>query len=93
MVVEKPYKEVKENDYIVREFLDSVDESELIWHRDKQTREVTVLQGEGWKLQMDNRLPVELEKGKLYYIPKMEYHRLIKGKGNLVIQIWENNYD
>lgn len=89
----KPYTQVVEDKYIVREFSSDVDETELIWHRDKQTREVTVLQGEGWKLQMDNRLPIELEKGKLYNIPKMEYHRIIKGKGNLVIQIWENNYD
>ena len=52
-----------------------------------------MLQGEGWKIQMDNLLPEELEKGNSYYIPKMEYHRLIKGKGNLLIQIQENNYD
>ena len=88
-----PYTQVIEDKYIIREFSSDVDETELVWHRDKKTREVTVLQGEGWKLQMDNRLPLELEKGKLYSIPKMEYHRIIKGKGNLVIQIWENNYD
>ena len=42
---------------------------------------------------MDNRLPEELEKGNNYYIPKMEYHRLIKGKGSLLLQIKENDYD
>ena len=89
----KPYTEVVEDKYIIREFSGDVDESELIWHRDKRPREVTVLQGEGWKLQMDNSLPKELEKGKLYNIPKMEYHRLIKGKGNLLLQIWEKDYD
>jgi quercetin dioxygenase-like cupin family protein len=89
----KPYTEVVEGDYIIREFSGDIVESELIWHRDKKTRKVTVLQGEGWKIQMDNLLPEELEKGNSYYIPKMEYHRLIKGKGNLLIQIQENNYD
>jgi hypothetical protein len=89
----RPYTEVLENDYIIREFSGDVNESELIWHRDKQTREVKVLQGDGWKIQMDNRLPEELEKGNNYYIPKMEYHRLIKGKGNLLLQIKENDYD
>jgi quercetin dioxygenase-like cupin family protein len=89
----KPYTEVVEGDYIIREFSGDIVESELIWHRDKKTRKVTVLQGEGWKIQMDNSLPEELEKGNSYYIPKMEYHRLIKGKGNLLIQIQENNYD
>jgi len=89
----RPYTEVLENDYIIREFSGDVNESELIWHRDKQTREVKVLQGDGWKIQMDNRLPEELEKGNNYYIPKMEYHRLIKGKGSLLLQIKENDYD
>jgi quercetin dioxygenase-like cupin family protein len=89
----KPYTEVVEGDYIIREFSGDIVESELIWHRDKKTRKVTVLQGEGWKIQMDNSLPEELEKGNSYYIPKMEYHRIIKGKGNLLIQIQENNYD
>lgn len=97
MVVEissgKPYSEVLEDDYIIREFSSDVNESELVWHRDKQSRKVTVIQGEGWKIQMDNSLPQELEKGNSYYIPMMEYHRLIKGKGNLLIQIKENKYD
>ena len=89
----RPYTEVIEDDYIIREFSGDVNESELIWHRDRNTRRVTVLQSEGWKIQMDNNLPEELEKGNNYYIPKMEYHRLIKGKGNLLLQIKENDYD
>ena len=97
MVVEissgKPYSQTEEYDYIIREFSGDVNESELVWHRDKQSRKVTVIQGDGWKIQMDNSLPQELEKGNSYYIPQMEYHRLIKGKGNLLIQIKENNYD
>jgi hypothetical protein len=89
----KPYSEVLENDYVIREFSSDVNESELIWHRDKKTRKVTILQGEGWKIQMDNSLPETLEEGREYHIPKMEYHRLIKGTGNLLIQIKEKDYD
>ena len=89
----KPYTQVVEGEYIIREFSGDVNESELVWHRDRNSRKVTVLEGEGWKLQMDNNLPKELEKGNSYYIPMMEYHRLIKGKGNLLLQIKENNYD
>ena len=89
----KPYSEVLENEYIIREFSGDVDETELVWHRDKKTRKVTVLQGEGWKIQMDNSLPETLEEGREYHIPKMEYHRLIKGKGNLLLQIKEKDYD
>ena len=31
----------------------------------------------------------DLIKGKLYTIPKMEYHRLIKRTDKLVLNIWE----
>ena len=89
----KPYTEVIEEEYVIREFSETVNESELIWHRDKANRQITVLHGEGWKLQLDNKQPVELMKGKLYDIPKEEYHRLIKGKDNLIIQIWEEKHD
>ena len=97
MVVEissgRPYSQIEEFDYIIREFSGDVKESELVWHRDKHSRNVTVIRSEGWRIQMDNSLPEELVEGNTYYIPKMEYHRLIKGKGNLLIQIKENNYD
>jgi len=74
----------------IRTFSSDVDSDELIWHRDKKTREITILSGVGWKLQLEDKLPVELELGKLYEIPQMEYHRVIKGKDNLTIKIWEN---
>lgn len=88
-----PYDDQRHEDTILRTFSESVDEQELIWHRDKRTREVSVISGEGWKLQMDNQLPEEMTKGKLYRIPKMEYHRIIKGTGQLVLKIWEEKND
>ena len=74
----------------IRTFSSDIDSDKLIWHRDKKDREITILSGVGWKLQMEDKLPKELELGKLYDIPKEEYHRIIKGKDNLVIRIWEN---
>jgi hypothetical protein len=88
-----PYDDQRHEDTILRTFSESVDEQELIWHRDKRTREVSVISGIGWKLQMDNQLPEEMSKGKLYRIPKMEYHRIIKGTGQLVLKIWEEKND
>ena len=41
---------------------------------------------------MDNKLPEELKRGRLYTIPKMEYHSLIK-IAKLVVKIWEEKYD
>ena len=75
---------------VTRTFSANVDSDELVWHRDKRDREITIISGTGWKLQLDNKLPVELIKGKVYDIPKMEYHRVIKGTDDLVIKIWEN---
>ena len=89
----KPYTQTYDNGVIVRQFEDDVESEELVWHRDKHTREVTVLEGDNWKIQLDNKLPEELVKGKIYKIPKMEYHRIIKGTGQLVVKIWEETND
>ena len=89
----KPYTESYDNGLIIRQFDEDVNDDELIWHRDKRTREITVLEGSGWQIQLDNQLPKELQRGRLYKIPKMEYHRLIKGTGKLVVKIWEEKHD
>ena len=89
----RPYKEEilekhgTREKYIVREFDEGLKDRELIWHRDEDTRRVTVLSGSDWKLQLDNDLPRELIIGKSYAIPRMVYHRVIKGEGNLIIKI------
>ena len=86
--MEFPFKEKKlENNVVIREFKENVDSEELIWHRDRENREVTILQSSGWQLQMDNEIPKTLEEGKTYYIPAFVYHRVIKGDGNLVVKI------
>ena len=71
----------------LRTFDESVNNAELIWHMDREDRIITVLESDSWKLQMDNSLPVELKKGKTYFIPKMTYHRIIKGSGSLVLEL------
>ena len=71
----------------LREFKENVDSSELIWHLDKEDRIVVPIESSGWKLQLDNELPKVLEEGKRYFIPKMTYHRVIKGKGDLRIKL------
>ena len=66
------------------------DDSSLIWHRDKKDREITVIKGNGWKLQLDNELPEHLFVGKSYTIPAMTYHRILKGKNDLHLFIRES---
>ena len=67
----------------------SVQKDQLLWHTDKKDREIKVIWGTGWKLQMDNQLPFELEIGRRYNINKGEFHRLHKGNSELKIEIRE----
>jgi hypothetical protein len=73
--------------FIIRTFTDSVEEEELVWHRDHESRLVHVLEGKGWKLQLDDQLPQELNIGQKKKKKKMGYHRLIKGNEKLVVRI------
>tara|TARA_B100001559_G_C16393030_1_gene572158 strand:+ start:776 stop:1060 length:285 start_codon:yes stop_codon:yes gene_type:complete len=89
----KPYKEEilekhgTRETYRVREFDENLEDRELIWHRDEETRRVTVLAGVGWQFQLDDELPRELIIGQHFSIPRLKYHRVIKGKGNLIVKI------
>ena len=88
----KPYEEIIEQHgtgtkFVVRTFEDSVDEDELVWHRDERDRKIKVLSDTGWQIQFDDELPISINR--VTEIPKMVYHRLIKGDGALVIEIEE----
>jgi len=82
----KPYTD----DGNIRVFSEDVIDDELVWHRDEQTRVVTVLEGTGWSFQRDNELPIPLYPGNKIYIEAYEYHRIIKGQTDLKIKIEEN---
>jgi len=71
----------------IRTFSKDVDETELIWHTDKEDRTIEVLEGEGWQFQRDNELPLLLEKGDSIFIPRHQVHRVIKGETDLKIKI------
>ena len=79
-------KKISHKTYL-REFKEGVNSSELVWHQDRENRCVEVVSGNDWYLQLDNELPILLEVGKSYKIPKMMYHRLIKGSGDLLIKL------
>jgi hypothetical protein len=88
----KPYTNLETTDsYIIREFNENIDPIELLWHRDLQDRTVEILEGDGWKFQKENKLPVELKEGVRILIPKLEWHRIIKGNTTLKIKIEEHN--
>jgi hypothetical protein len=77
---------IKENIFL-REFKESVESEELKWHMDQEDKEVKIIESNGWKLQLDNQLPILLEEGKTYFIEKYNFHRVIKGSGNLIVEV------
>ena len=73
-----------------RVFCHSVEDDELVWHRDKKHRVCKVLEGEGWAIQMDNSMPYTLKPGDVVLIPREVFHRLLKGSGDLRLMIVED---
>ena len=83
-----PFEEEKIDKYnFIRTFPADVDEMDLIWHADKENRIITVLEGNGWKFQFDEELPIEMTEGLSISIFKGIIHRVIKGHGQLKIEL------
>ena len=71
----------------IRKFAYTIDSEDLIWHRDREDRTLKVIKGNRWKFQFDNELPFEMKDGDEISIQKNSWHRVIKGKGDLIIKI------
>ena len=84
---DRPYQELKTFDFIHRKFTQDIDEEELVWHRDRNDREVQVVGQTDWMFQLEDEIPQQLKN--TIFIPKSTYHRLIKGTGELNILIQE----
>ena len=83
-----PFTEEKIDDYnFIRTFSENVDEMDLIWHTDRENRIIEVLEGNNWKFQFDEELPLKLTNGLNISIPKGKIHRIIKGNGPLKIKL------
>ena len=84
----KPYTDVEiTDDYIIREFGENIDPIELMWHRDDEDRTVEILEDTNWQIQLENKLPTSLKDH--IFIPKHEWHRVIKGTGTLKLKIYK----
>jgi gentisate 1,2-dioxygenase len=75
----------------LRTFAPNTAHDELIWHRDKEHRIVQVLEGKGWMMQVDGRLPVPMTPGEVHVIPKETWHRVIREDSatHLTVEITE----
>ena len=85
----QPYTDLEVTDkYIIREFDENIDPIELMWHRDDEERTIEVIGETDWMIQLDNTLPTLL-KGHIF-IPRHEWHRVIKGQKKLLVKIHKN---
>ena len=87
-----PFEEKQIDQFnFIRTFSADVDEMDLIWHADKENRIITVLEGNGWKFQFDEELPIEMTDGLSISIFEGRIHRVIKGEGPLKIKLQKNS--
>ena len=82
-----PYKEIQQGEIIIRTFKKDVQDDELVWHRDREDREVRIVKGNGWQFQKEDHLPILLQEGDVIQIKKEEWHRIIKGRTDLIVEI------
>lgn len=86
----KAFEEYRTESIIYRTFKHDVSEELLVWHRDHKDRYVYVSNGTGWKIQFDDKLPIDLVPGDSVTITKNSYHRIIKGADDLSLIIIED---
>lgn len=81
-----PFQENKLNDNeFIRVFKRDTDSGHYHWHRDREDRIIESIGQTDWMIQIDNELPKVIE-GKVF-IPMGVYHRVIKGTGDLKINL------
>lgn len=80
-----PFKEIKNGEFFIRKFSNNTESSELRWHRDKEDRIVVPIKETNWMFQRDNEIPEPIV-GQIK-IKAGEWHRVIKGDGDLEIKI------
>ena len=89
--MEFPFEQIEKEGKLVRTFSTDVDSEELKWHQDLKDRKVTIIESNGWSFQIENELQNKLENAKQIFIPKFVWHRVLKGYGDLIVEIEEIN--
>ena len=85
----RPYVDIEiNNKYTLREFSETIDPIELMWHRDDEDRTIEIVGETNWQIQLDDQLPTSMNVP--ISIPKHEWHRVIKGEGKLLLKIWKS---
>ena len=86
-----PFKEQEDGKFVIRTFSKELKNEELVWHRDAEDRIIIPLHESDWEIQLDDELPKKLNINEPILIESEQFHRLIKGNGNLEIKIYKLN--
>jgi len=84
-----PFQQYIKEGKMVRVFTPDVPVDELKWHQDLKDRKITIVEDGGWEFQFENELPYKMSEKETIFIPKFSWHRVIKGEGNLIVEIEE----
>ena len=79
------YKDLESTEFLIRTFDDTVDPIELKWHRDDEDRMIVSVKKTDWKIQLENRLPQDLNTA--VFVSRGEWQRVIQGTGELTVKI------
>ena len=74
----------------IRSFSSTASEDNVLLLRDRQNRIVEVIHSNGWRFQRDDSVPALLSSGDILEIAANEWHRIIKGEGDLIVKITES---
>jgi hypothetical protein len=81
-----PFKDnILDTNTVERIFSREIDDVELMWHRDAEGRIISSTIKTNWKIQLEDELPRVIE-GEIF-IEEGQWHRLIKGDGDLILKI------
>jgi hypothetical protein len=83
-----PFKESKSGKFYIRKFSENLDNHDLKWHKDNEDRKVYPINNTNWMFQRENKLPEPIV-GEIK-IKAGEWHRIIKGTGDLELKIIKN---
>jgi hypothetical protein len=87
-VSDLPFKEKKIAENVFLRYFDhNILSEELIWHQDQEDRTIEIIQSNDWYFQRDEEVPFKLIEGMKFSIKKMNYHRLLRGKDDLIIKV------
>lgn len=86
MVKDFPFIEKRVGEEIYeRLFTSDLNAEDLKWHWDEEDRIISPLHETDWMFQFDNELPQRIEGA--IKIPQGVWHRLIGGKGDLLLKV------